>query len=312
MPGIPNFLNLEEIQRAFRDVWSVLRPFSETRDIDWVGRRLSNIGDATAPKDAITKSQVDALIATLRGEIGIEADRPAGPTAGTGRVRIGLYASRGPAASHQGEWFIASDLSYAAWISIGSVWKFVAGIHHGILSAKPTLGTEDGGFILRSTDFNRDYRWSGSAWADAPGADARGQVVFYPVSIHADFGPPSGWVICDGTAGVNRSTPTATITTFTTPDLVSTERMILSTSGSTGGTGGNAKTHTHQVTVINATTGGPNGTTDVQSGAGANVASNSHGHSNNTFQTVTSAGPSGTGGDDAMPPYMKMRPFIRV
>jgi hypothetical protein len=67
-----------EIQEAFRDVWAVLGPFKETRPLDWTGRRLSNVGDATADHDVPTKSQVDAWIAALRAELLAATATPGG------------------------------------------------------------------------------------------------------------------------------------------------------------------------------------------------------------------------------------------
>lgn len=171
-------------------------------------------------------------------------------------------------------------------------WVWVLGMQSGTLSPdlKPALGTNDAGYLFNSTDFNRVYRWSGSAWADAPGQQDRKLMQYF-------FATPTqvGWQLCDGTVNVNITTATGTVTTFTPPNLVSTSLFVRSdnTIGLTGG----AATATHATTD----TGVENVVTAVQAGAGTNVAGVNHVHSNNAGFTV-----------DTVPPYYTLRPYIRL
>lgn len=53
--------------------------------------------------------------------------------------------------------------------------------------------------LFYSTDFTRTFRWSGTAWEDAPGQDPRGLVAWF-----SPPGPPGtvltmpGWALCTG------------------------------------------------------------------------------------------------------------------
>lgn len=171
-------------------------------------------------------------------------------------------------------------------------WVYVLGAQSGTLSPdlKPTLGTHDAGYLFNSTDFNRVYRWSGSAWADAPGEDDRKYVAMF-------FATPTyvGWQLADGSVNVPVSTATGTVTTFNTVDFV-TASLFPRFDNTIGLTGG-AATATHATTD----TGVENVVTTVQAGAGTNVAGINHVHSNNAGFTV-----------NTVPPYFTLRPYIRL
>jgi hypothetical protein len=334
------------INGALRDVWAVVEKFATTGPIDFNGRRLSNLANGTEATDAVTLQQLQPALDAL-GLSHITRVPSALEGSGSGKVRVGLFAARGSASAHSGEWFLASDRNYVGWLSDGSNWRYAFGVQSGTLSPdqKPTLTTSDTGYRFRSTDFAREYRWTGSAWEDAPGQPARGQIVHFPITIHADFAPGTGWQLCDGTGGVTRSTPTGGTTTFSAPSLNNT--FLRGVTGVTGGTGGNATAHVHSIDPPNTTSGNnsaghthsvdpPNTTSGnnsasqaVQSGAGITVAAHTHTHDTNIgsftsgaesnththdvdIAAFSSAGPSGTAGDDALPPYYNARPYIRL
>lgn len=140
-----------------------------------------------------------------------------------------------------------------------------------------------------------------------------GTIVLWSTNV-----PPTGWLICDGSA-VSRATYNTLFliigttygvgdgaTTFNLPDL--RQRFPLgkaaSGTGSTlGSSGGNidhvhtGPSHTHDVT------GAPTSTTVVSSGVGATVASSTHGHGSTT---AAGAGTTGT----ANPPFLVLNYII--
>lgn len=82
------------------------------------------------------------------------------------------------------------------WDKLYQVEILAKGPTQGTLSpdTKPVLGGGDTGTLFYSTDYNRLYRWSGSAWLDDPTAPTRFEVTRF-------FGAPepaTGWVPCDG------------------------------------------------------------------------------------------------------------------
>lgn len=79
---------------------------------------------------------------------------------------------------------------------------------------RPALGANDTGTIFAATDYNRRYRWTGSAWEDDSQAPARFQIAYF----QAGRSPGTGWVRCDG-AGANASTSTGTTEYITTPTI---------------------------------------------------------------------------------------------
>lgn len=273
--------------------------------LDLAGYRLTNAGDAIEGQDYVTRRQVETW---LRGM------QPPGPSArhtkltSTTGIRVGTYAERGGAILHAFELFFASDRNYVGWVSDGTVWKYTSGVQYGTLSPdqRPTLTSDDTGYRFRSTDFNREYRWSGAAWADAPGSPAR----FGITHCSAAPEPADGWQLCDGST-VSRSTSTGTTTNITVPDLCTNNRFLRSVGSSPGGTGGNAAAHTHPVDPGSTTSSTPNSTTVVQSGTGVTVASATHTHTTDPVQ-FNSSTPSGTGGDDGLPYYYNALPYMRL
>lgn len=301
---LPSALTLSEIQQSFRDVDAIIAPFAGALPVDWKGRRLVNVLDAVNPADVVTLRQLNAAIDAIDGDE--EENAQDGVlTTGTGKVRSGLYDSRGAPTAHRGEWYIATDHGDMTWFSDGATWNYIAGVMYGTLSPnqKPTLVAGDVGFLFGSTDFSRIYKWSGSAWEDAPGQDARGYVQFHDVTLHAAFAPGAGWQLCDGSS-VTRSAPDGSTTSVTVPNLTTDNRYLRSVSGATGGTSG-AATHTHAVDPASTASGGPSATTEVQSGTGTTVASDGHTH-NTDIASFTS------GSGSSLPPSYDVRPYFRL
>lgn len=192
----------------------------------------------------------------------------------------------------EGFQFYAADTTVLyAWDGASWYLRAQAAPFSGTLDpdTKPTLGSEDTGFLFYATDFNRVYAWGGAAWGDAPGEDDRLYVVDF-----ADTPEHAGWALCDG-GTADMSTAAGGTTSVSIPDLTSDNRFRRANT-SVGGVGGDAVNHTHDVTVTN------NLARAMGGGAPDTVAT----------QTVTSTVPSGTGGDDALPPYMDFLPYIRL
>lgn len=272
--------------------------------LDLRGFRLFNAGDGIDGTDLVTKRQLDRLLDLRAAAVEPVRESRAKLRLGTsGMVRVGPFASRG-AATKAGELFLADDRNYVGWICTGTVWQYAFGIEYGTLSPdqKPTLTTEDAGYLFGSTDFQRLYKWTGAAWNDAPGQPTRGSIQWFDASAHADFVPGAGWALCDGTASVSRSTPFGNVTTFTIVDMTTTTAYARAVSGATGGTGGSFS-HTH--TITSGTTGVESADTVVQSGSGVTVAALNHTHGNNAAQTTS--GPS-----VGAPPYVDLRPYMRL
>lgn len=227
---------------------------------------------------------------------------------------VNTFANRpNLALADRGFLFIASDRGYQTWrkMDVPNDWLLMEGVGGpmvGTLSPdqKPTLGANDAGFRFASSDFDRVYRWTGAAWADAPGQPARGTIAYFDDTLL----PGTGWALCDGGA-VTRSTSTGTTAAFTTPNLTGANRFLRSVAGATGGVGGSATTHFHPVNPPITATSAPTATVAVQSGAGTTVATDTHTH-NVDISSFSSGAPSGAGGDDALPPYLNARPYIRL
>jgi len=256
-------------------------------------------------------------------------------------VKSGTHAQRialNPTAQTPGSLFYETDRA-ALYITIFPSWVLVEQNRPLAVTLAPStlpsdLTLTDAGFVVSATDFNRVYQWTGSAWTDAPGADARFGITFFSAAPS----PAAGWQICDG-ATVNRSTAAAGVTGITVPNLTGANRFLRG-GASAGATGGSATTHTHTIAPATVTTSSPSpsssdypntpdtGTEDttveVQSGTGVEVAAENHRHfmENHTHgidhlhdvaqSPFASGTPSGAGGDDALPPYYTAIPYIRL
>jgi hypothetical protein len=201
---------------------------------------------------------------------------------GTGAgVVVGTHSGRSSVSPDDGLFYYETDRQ-TLYVGSQSKWLYVTGQMTGTLDpdTKPTLTADDAGFLFDAADFNRIYRWSGTAWGDAPGSEPRGLVIFSwePSLIGV------GWAVCDGSATTMSSHLGGTLPYFT-PDLITDNRFLRSNSVE-GGTGGAESIHTP----------GPTGVTEVQAGAGVTVAADDHTH----------------GGIDILNPYMDMVPYIRL
>lgn len=234
----------------------------------------------------------------------------------SGIVQTGTHAQRAainPATLAPGALFWETDRT-AFYMVVANLWTYVAGTPHGGTLSPDTrpsdLGTADAGFEIRATDFDRLYRWTGTAWLDAPGQPPR-EIVWIPAALNAAFVPTTGYQLCDGTANVRVSLPDGTTVLITVPDLTTANRFLRAVAGATGGSGGNATSHTHPVNPPATASGAPSATVVVQSGAGTTVATSTHTHSTDIAQ-FDSGTPSGVGGDDGLPPYYNARPYLRL
>ena len=192
------------------------------------------------------------------------------------------------------------DTTQTAWVVIGGVGE----PQRGTISPnqKPTLGVGDVGWLFTATDFDRTYRWSGTAWADAPGQPARGQILFFESAL----APGTGWQLCDGTA-TTRSTPTGTTTAYTVPNITGSSRFIRGVAGGTGGTGGTS-THVHTVNPPNTTSGAPSALETVDNDAAVStvdVGSDVHTHDTDIAQF-------NSGSSSTLPLYYDLRPYVRL
>lgn len=200
--------------------------------------------------------------------------------------------------------FVATDRGSQVWMKTGSAWvlqKGAGGPMTGTLvpDTKPTgLTTNDVGFAFFSTDYARQYLWTGSAWSESEFNDAR-----YVIGLFTETtGAKPGWFYCNGST-VTRSFVDGTVGNYTVPDLVSAG-LFLRTAATFGGTGG-ADTHTHAVNPDPVVSSGPSGTVEVATGAGATVATSDHTHTTDVPSTTSGSGSS-------LPAYMEFAPYIRL
>ena len=91
-------------------------------------------------------------------------------------IRIDNFSQRGPAGSSSGQYFIAMDRGYVAWVSDGSYWRYMFGTQRGTIipDQRPTgLTTYDLGYRFHTTDTDIIYVWNGSTWVyDIPDASS--------------------------------------------------------------------------------------------------------------------------------------------
>lgn len=102
------------------------------------------------------------------------------------------------------------------WNRISQLSGKVASPLRGTLNPdqKPQLGPEAVDSKFYATDFNRTYRWTGSAWQDAPDAPARFLIAYFAAAPE----PSVGWAKCNG-ASVFRSTSDGRTAFFEVPNV---------------------------------------------------------------------------------------------
>jgi hypothetical protein len=274
--------------------------------LDAGGFKLTNVGEPSSAADVVTKEYGDANYGPSAVRLALQAGgtSPIINTTSSGgtesfhdthanRITLGQYAA---GTLDEGTFFFETDrLALYQIQSVAGVlsWVYIGGRPMPVTlspNTKPAdLATPDAGFEIYSTDFDRLYTWDGTAWVDGMGQERRFQIAFFTDALVT-----TGWALCDGVA-TTRSAADGTTAAFTPPDLVTANRFLRSVSGATGGTGGAA-----QANPPSTTSTGPNNTTEVQSGVGTDVASDDHTHDVDLAAF------------DILPPYMNMRPYIRL
>jgi hypothetical protein len=139
-----------------------------------------------------------------------------GPMAGT--VFTPNARPGGLTANDAGFAFRGTDANDAVWQWNGGSYSYVVGTGFPLEitlnpSTLPTLGPNDAGFPIWSTDFHRLYYWNGSGWLEGEHNDPRGW-------LNQFLTPPDqhGWVPCNGIA-VLQSTSTAGVVSITPPTI---------------------------------------------------------------------------------------------
>lgn len=272
-----------DVQQAFRDVWTVLRPFAGSEMIPLTGRRVA-AGDAVAPDELATLRQVRELLAPVVAA----TPRIAGALNG-GTIRVGTFATRGLAGAYPYSVFLASDRNYAAWVSDTTNWQYAFGMQRGVIgSLTAALTTADAGYLYFATDYARAFRWTGAAWENAPGEDPQGEIRFFAIA------PSTGWQPCDGTA-TTRSTTAGGTTAVTVPNYSTSTYVKAATAFTVGptaasGTTADESAHTHSVDPPSTTSDNNSANTTVQSGTGAFIAASAHTHATDIASFTSGAG----------------------
>jgi hypothetical protein len=163
-------------------------------------------------------------------------------------------------------------------------WKYMAGTMRGTLSAKPTdLATDDTGLLYYATDYARTFRWTGSAWENAPGETPQGAIAFF------DANPGTGWGLADGSTATY-STAVAGTTSKAKPNVIGgyikgassyTGTQTAAANGTISGSTASESGHTHSIDHDHpsVTSGGPGtGLAAVSPGSGYLVAHSLHTH----------------------------------
>lgn len=208
-----------------------------------------------------------------------------------------------PALADRGFLFLASDRGYQVWRKGSTAWILLEGVggptRDTLANITGSLTSDDAGYAFYATDFDRLYRWSGSAYADAPGQWPRKAIVDF------DVAPGNGWALCDGST-VTISTATGGSTSYATRNLTATN-LYRRANTSSGGTAG-AATHTHAIDPPNTTSGAPSATTTVDNDLAAStvaVGSATHTHDTNIGSFTSGSGSS-------LPPTMDFLPYVRL
>lgn len=167
-------------------------------------------GIATA-NDALTKRVLNleggGNAKAIRTQLQITGDAPLNvqsllgtlssiqPSIQTGTHAARLAAGVGPS----GTAFFETD-RFSLYVSDGTSWIFRIGApfdqaQAGIAALAATLGSNDTGLLIHEPTYEHTLRWSGAAFAFAPGDPGGGYIV---LASAAPVG--AGWVACDGAA----------------------------------------------------------------------------------------------------------------
>lgn len=221
-------------------------------------------------------------------------DTPSSGGSSGGTILSGTHAARAgfPASSYPNALYFETDRT-VFYISLAGTWTYATGqcqsAQSGVSGIIATLGTADAGFLLQVTDFGHLLKWSGAAFAFAPGDGLPGGAG--PILFEVDP-TGAGWHLYDG-ATVSYLLPTGSTTTKTLPNLsgagntAAYTKIDSANSGpnaptSPSGTGGATSTNFTGATIP-TNTGINSAAATVASGAGASVAANTHTHSEGTL-----------------------------
>lgn len=230
-----------------------------------------------------------------------------------GSYRAAFASMPSAAEADRGFLFIASDRGDHVWRKGASAFQLLEGVGgptRGTLANITTgLTANDAGYLYYATDYDRTYRWTGTAWEDAPGQPPR-EMVVYRNSASA----PTGWALCDG-AAANISTSTGGTAAYTTPNLTGANKFIRSATGA-GGVGG-ADTHDHTYSTVIAhthpvlkRTSAGGSTTAFSEAAIVTDAATTDPVSGAVSITGSATGTTDAG--SSLPSYHQLVPFIRL
>ena len=216
----------------------------------------------------------------------------------------------------------AHTLAQADRVGLSPQWVYLHGMYEAPLADIPAdLGELDGGFLFRATDYDRIWRWTGTAWERAPGELP---TLFVGLFCSA---PGTGWKLLDGTGNPFTYTladgTTGTITIEDAqgfyPKMAAAftgVQVAAIAAGLTGDTGSAATGLTVDSGV--AAIGTPSATQGVQSGGGVTVAAYNHTHTDSGHtHAVTDAGHTHGGGSLAVdasgePAHMEFLPYVKL
>jgi hypothetical protein len=210
-------------------------------------------------------------------------------------MRIDTYANMGTASSYTNQLFAASDRGYLTFVSDGSNWIYICGVHRDTLASIPTPSID--GYLFYSTDYEHIFRRVGASWTWGPGELGSKYIV---ASVGA--APLGGvWQLCDGTAAVNYATATGGTGSITVPDLTGntfikggtytgTPRVADRATWEAAAVTDNESTHTHDVDPTSTTSGNNSDSQIVQSGTGVTVAADTHTHDTDIANFASAAG----------------------
>lgn len=260
------------------------------------------------PKGPDLNSLVKALAPQLRDQLQAGGVAPLNlqsllPVSGNTQILQDTHANRlinySPANLPVGTIFFETDRTvyYIVTVVSGSqVWQCLPGGYmKGTIASpdqKPTdLGTNDTRFEFYSTEFNKYFRWTGSAW------ERRGDQLQAGFIQLAAVGPAigiPGWQLCDGST-VAASRDDGTTNNVTVPDYTTAAYVKVASVASVGPFGATGVTddeasHTHNFGA-SAVTGDDLGSgVEVQAGTGVVVAEHFHAHGVSFGTAPTSSG----------------------
>ena len=208
-------------------------------------------------------------------------------------------------------------------VGYSAEWVYVYGMCENTLANFPIdLGELDAGFLFRATNYDRIWRWTGSAWERSPGELP---TLFVGLFCTA---PGTGWKLLDGTGNpFTYTTATGGTATITIQDArgyypkmaaAFTGNQVAATApGFTGGVTAGGSTGL-TINSGQASIGTPSSLVAVQSGVGTTVAALDHTHVDaGHVHGTTEAGhthAAGTLALDALgqPAHMDFLPFVKL